>query len=286
MLTESAASSVCAEKWTETALPQSSSEGLSGCSRSQRGRCAWSWLASAALVSAATAAALTLAYQALFPEEDSPCETAVCVREVARLTASLDGHAHPCRHLTAFVCGGTARSGSLLAEVHAGNLGRLNATLHATAVGKSPFEAPRALRELSGLYASCYTAHFVERDLHDALYAFLQDVGVSVRAWLRGPAENLLAQAASLSLQRAIPSVLWLRQNPASGLLSVEPARPLFSLLPECTGHDERQQLTQQVVGAIDEVTDNVDELAHELAHTHAVLTTKFVPRDEVVPLT
>ncbi|XP_077486827.1 uncharacterized protein LOC144098186 [Amblyomma americanum] len=155
---------------------------------------------------------------------------------------------------------------------------------HAASV--SPFEAPRALRELSGLYASCYTAHFVERDLHDALYAFLQDVGVSVRAWLRGPAEKLLAQAASLSLQRAIPSVLWLRQNPASGLLSVEPARPLFSLLPECTGHDERQQLTQQVVGAIDEVTDNVDELAHELAHTHAVLTTKFVPRDEVVPLT
>ncbi|KAH8021785.1 hypothetical protein HPB51_016864 [Rhipicephalus microplus] len=229
----------------------------------------------------------------LFPDE-TPCDTAGCEQEVFRLTGNLDENEQPCHQLYAFVCGGvkwTPQGGNTLAEVHATNLARLNDTLHSVATKKcatiQAITMPPTFCELSTLYTSCHALYSVEKDLHDTMYAYLTDVGVNVSAWLihANSTNKLLEKIVEQSLKFDVPSVLWLRLNPDSGLLSVEPARPLFSgpVLRECAEHEDQEQLMQKVVGAIDEVTQNVDELAHDLGHLHTELSAKFVPRKETV---
>ncbi|KAL3220660.1 hypothetical protein MRX96_029740 [Rhipicephalus microplus] len=256
-------------------------------------RFTWRLLASVTFMSAATATALTIAQQILFPDE-TPCDTAGCEQEVFRLTGNLDKNEQPCHQLYAFVCGGvkwTPQGGNTLAEVHATNLARLNDTLHSAATKKcatiQAITMPPTFCELSTLYTSCHALYSVEKDLHDTMYAYLTDVGVNVSAWLihANSTNKLLEKIVEQSLKFDVPSVLWLRLNPDSGLLSVEPARPLFSgpVLRECAEHEDQEQLMQKVVGAIDEVTQNVDELAHDLGHLHTELSAKFVPRKETV---
>ncbi|XP_075750775.1 uncharacterized protein LOC142817601 [Rhipicephalus microplus] len=231
--------------------------------------------------------------QILFPDE-TPCDTAGCEQEVFRLTGNLDKNEQPCHQLYAFVCGGvkwTPQGGNTLAEVHAANLARLNDTLHSAATKKCATIQAITMRptfcELSTLYTSCHALYSVEKDLHDTMYAYLTDVGVNVSAWLihANSTNKLLDKIVEQSLKFDVPSVLWLRLNPDSGLLSVEPARPLFSgpILRECAEHEDQEQLMQKVVSAIDEVTQNVDELAHDLGHLHTELSAKFVPRKETV---
>ncbi|KAL1476910.1 hypothetical protein MTO96_036157 [Rhipicephalus appendiculatus] len=146
---------------------------------------------------------------------------------------------------------------------------------------------PPTFCELCALYTSCHAAYSTELDLHDTMYAYLRDVGVNVSVWLlhANSTGKLLEEIAERSLKFDVPSLFWLRQNPDSGLLSVEPAIPLFSgpILRDCAEHDDQEQLMQKVVGAIDEVTQNVDELALDLTHLHVQLSAMFVPRKETM---